>query len=61
MTIQGFLEAGLIQRMTITRVPVLLGSGIPLFGALSRDVVVRHRGTRAFPSGLVTSEYDVTT
>jgi dihydrofolate reductase len=61
VTVQGFLEAGLIQRMTITRVPVLLGSGIPLFGALSRDVRVRHLGTKAYPSGLVTSEYEVAT
>jgi dihydrofolate reductase len=57
ITIQRFLEAGLIDRMIITRVPVLLGSGIPLFGHLSRDVRPRHVSTRTYPSGLVQSEY----
>jgi dihydrofolate reductase len=57
VTIQRFLEAGLIQRMIITRIPVLLGSGIPLFGALSRDVRVKHIATRSYASGMVQSEY----
>jgi len=57
ITIQRFLQAGLIQRIVITRVPVLLGEGIPLFGALPGDVPLRHIGTRYFPSGLVQSEY----
>ncbi len=56
-TIQRFLRAGLIQRLVISRVPVLIGSGIPLFGPLSRDIVFRHVATRAFPGGLVQSEY----
>ena len=59
ITIQRFLRAGLIQRLIITRVPVLIGEGIPLFGALPRDVRLRHVMTRHFPSGLVQSEYEV--
>jgi dihydrofolate reductase len=57
ITLQRFLRAGLIQRLIITRVPVLIGSGIPLFGDLPNDVRVRHVATRTFPSGLVQSEY----
>ncbi len=59
ITIQGFLRAGVIQRLIITRVPVLIGDGIPLFGALPRDIRLRHVATRHYPSGLVQSEYHV--
>ncbi len=58
-TIQRFLRAGLIQRLIITRVPVLIGKGIPLFGDLEHDVALRHVATRHFASGLVQSEYEV--
>jgi dihydrofolate reductase len=57
VTIQGFLRAGLIQRLVITRIPVLLGSGIPLFGFLSQDIRLQHLATRSYPSGMVQSEY----
>jgi len=59
ITIQRFLRAGLVQRLVITRVPVLIGEGIPLFGALPRDLKLRHIATQQYPSGLVKSEYDV--
>ena len=57
ITIQRFLRAGLIQRLIITRVPVLIGDGVPLFGALTRDVRLQHVATRHYPSGLVQTEY----
>jgi dihydrofolate reductase len=59
ITIQGFLRAGLVQRLIITRVPVLIGDGVPLFGTLPRDVRLRHVATLHYPSGLVKSEYQV--
>ena len=59
LTVQGFLRAGLVQRITITRVPVLIGDGIPLFGSLPHDVQLRHIATQSYASGLVKSEYEV--
>lgn len=57
--IQSFLALDLISDMVITRVPILLGTGRPLFGGGQRDVVLAHKGTRSFPSGLVQSRYEV--
>ena len=59
VTVQRFLREGAIQRLIITRVPVLIGEGIPLFGSLPRDIRLRHLATRHYPSGLVQSEYQV--
>jgi len=59
LTIQSFLRKGLIDRIVVTRVPVLIGTGIPLFGPLDADIPLRHVATRAFPGGAVQSEYAV--
>lgn len=58
-TIQGFVRAGLVQRMIVTRVPVLIGEGIPLFGSVPRDIQLRHVRTRTFRNGMVQTEYRV--
>ncbi|HEY3972363.1 MAG TPA: dihydrofolate reductase family protein [Candidatus Sulfotelmatobacter sp.] len=59
VTIQQFLRAGFIHRLIITRVPVLIGQGIPLFGTLLHDVRLRHIRTQSYPSGLVQTEYEI--
>jgi dihydrofolate reductase len=59
ITVQRFIRARLVQRLIITRVPVLIGEGIPLFGALPHDVQLRHIQTKTYPSGLVKSEYEI--
>lgn len=56
-TIQSFLELDLIDEMTITTVPVLLGKGIPLFGSLNQMRKFRHERTQSFDNGLVMSTY----
>lgn len=57
VTIQGFIAAGLIDEATITRIPVLIGEGIPLFGTLDKDIRLEHLATRAFANGYVQSKY----
>jgi dihydrofolate reductase len=59
ITVQRFLQARLIHRLIITRVPVLIGEGIPLFGWLPHDVQLRHVLTKTYAGGLVKSEYQV--
>ena len=61
ITIQKFLRAGLIQRIIISRLPVLIGEGLPLFGPIPRDIRLRHIATRTYPGGMVQSEYHVMT
>lgn len=57
--VQSFLRDGLIADMVITTVPVLIGSGRPLFGALPHDIDLSLVSSRSFPSGLVQSTYRV--
>ena len=58
-TIQGFLSEGLVDEITVTVIPVVLGGGIPLFGSLEHDINLTHLRTTAFDFGFVQTTYSV--
>lgn len=55
--IQSLLVEDLIDEMTITTVPVLLGSGIPLFGDAGRRLMFTSKDTRRFSNGVCQAMY----
>ncbi len=57
--VHQFLRAGLVDRLVVTRLPVLIGEGINLFCPLPSDIRLRHVTTRTYGEGLVQSEYAV--
>ena len=58
-TIQRFLAAGLINDITITIIPVILGSGISLFANLESDIPLKHIATESYDFGFVQVTYEV--
>jgi dihydrofolate reductase len=56
-TIQSFLERNLIDELIITWVPIILGSGIPLFGRLTSEIRLELKSTEFFPGDLVQGTY----
>lgn len=56
-TIQSFLEDNLVDEITITRIPILLGEGISLFGKVMSEVSFEHIETHAYANGFVQSRY----
>ena len=57
LTIQRFLNEGLVDELTVTNIPVLLGEGISLFGKTPSDIPLTHIKTRAYENGFVQSTY----
>lgn len=58
-TIQRFLNAGLIDEMTITTIPVLIGTGIPLFGPTNQDIPLELVESRSLNNQLIQIRYKV--
>jgi dihydrofolate reductase len=55
--IQAFLAEDLIDELTIAQVPVVLGSGIPLFGSQPNLLEFTHLRTTTASNGLIRSYY----
>jgi dihydrofolate reductase len=58
LVIQSFLSEDLIDEMIITTIPILLGSGIRLFGDLGKKLMFRCTASRTFSNGTVQSVYE---
>jgi dihydrofolate reductase len=58
-TVHQFLRAGLIADLTLSRVPVLIGTGHTPFGELAADIPLQHVRTRTFRGGMVQTTYRV--
>ena len=56
-TIQQFLRVGLIDEMTITRIPILLGDGIPLFAPSGMELSLSLVEAVSSPNGFVQERY----
>ena len=59
-TVHTALRAGLIGDLTLSRVPVLIGTGHTPFGELAADIALEHVRTQTFSGGMVQSTYRVT-
>ena len=56
---RSFLECGFVKQLTLTRIPIILGTGKPLFGNTLPEIILKHLHTRSFASGLVQSDYEI--
>ncbi|MBO6504121.1 MAG: dihydrofolate reductase family protein [Kordiimonadaceae bacterium] len=57
--VQSFLRDGLVLDMRITLVPILIGDGIRLFGNIAADIDLKLMHAKPYPSGLVSTLYEV--
>ncbi|MEM8768274.1 MAG: dihydrofolate reductase family protein [Pseudomonadota bacterium] len=57
LTVQSFLAEDAVDELIITRIPMVLGGGVPLFGGLEAPLRFRHVGTEVLAGELVKSRY----
>ena len=59
ITIQKFLREGLVNELTITTIPILIGEGLPLFGAVGKDIKLELIRSQSFKNGFVQNKYKI--
>ena len=60
MTISQFLDLEIVDSMTLSVIPVILGSGIPLFNLMGQEHACHLTSSKSYPSGLVQLNYEIT-
>jgi dihydrofolate reductase len=55
--IRSFLREGLVDELTINVIPVILGSGLPLFASGLPEIPLRFVESKSYRSGLVQIRY----
>ena len=58
-TITSFINLQLINEMIITKAPVILGKGIPLFGEVNNSIQLINSEAIAFPNDFIQVKYGV--
>lgn len=58
-TIQSFIESKLLNSITISMAPTVLGSGIPLFGTINKGVILSNPSVKLFPNDFIQLQYDI--
>lgn len=56
-TVQGFMQRGLIDEMTLTKIPIVLGNGIPLWGELKEPQRFELVSSQVFADHIVQDTY----
>lgn len=56
-TVQGFINEGFVDELIITRIPILLGEGIPLFIPNDKRIEFTHHKTEIYLDSFVKSHY----
>ncbi len=59
ITIQKFLREGLVNELTITTIPILIGEGLPLFDAVGKDIKLELIRSQSFKNGFVQNKYKI--
>jgi dihydrofolate reductase len=57
--IQDFLSAGLVDEITVTIVPILIGKGKSFSRLLSKDLYLQHLKTTVYNFGFVQNKYKI--
>lgn len=58
-TISQFLESQLVDTMTLSIIPLILGGGVPLFNVIGKEIPCRLISSQSYQSGLVQLNYEI--